>query len=155
MTRTLIGIALIAALATACGRAAADPGHHTHHQRQTTKPPGAYVSTRGVRTRMATGTYCWTATNGTSGARGCADGVGWNMYPGLPRITAAAGDRVTVALGFTPTRPIEVNFAGHARYVPATAHPVLTVAHSGIFWIAASGPRGDVSYGVRVGPPSR
>lgn len=153
MIRTLLALAGAAALVTGCGSAAAEPGHH--QPRQTTKPPSAYVTVRGVRTKMGTGTSCWRAVNGAETVEGCADAVGWAQYPGLPRVTAAAGDRLTLDLGFTPTRKIEVNFAGHDRFVPATAHPTLTVPHAGIFWIAASGPRGDVSYGVRIDPPSR
>jgi hypothetical protein len=148
---TLLALAGITALATACGSAAAHPAHHTT---QTTQPPDAYLTTGGVRTKMATGSSCWTVMHGDSGSTACSDSVGWEQYPALPRIGATSGDRVTVSFGFSPDRPIEVDYGGHSTYIPASPRPTLTVPGRGILSVDAHGSQGDVSYGIRIVPRS-
>jgi hypothetical protein len=152
---TLLALAGITALATACGSAAAHSAHHTtHHTTQTTQPPDAYLTTGGVRTKMATGSSCWTVMHGDSGSTACSDSVGWEQYPALPRIGAKSGDRVTVSFGFSPDRPIEVDYGGHSTYISASPRPTLTVPGRGILSVAAHGSQGDVSYGIRIVPRS-
>jgi hypothetical protein len=156
MRGTLIALAGMAALAAACGPLAAGSPHHTHHRQQSTKPPDAYIAVRsGHRVKMGLGSSCWTATNGSSTTSVCGDSAGWSYYPGLPRISAAAGDRVTVAFGFTPTRRIAIVYARHSTYLPPSRNPTLTVPGSGILEVDAIGSRGDVSYGIRIVPDSR
>ena len=151
MRGTLLALAGIAVATSACGNSAAQPAHHT---RQTPKPPEAYLTARGVRAKMATGSSCWTIMHGRSGSTACSDSVGWSRYPGLPRVAIHPGDRVVVSFGFAPTRPIEVDYGGHSRYIPASAHPTLTVPGSGILEVDAHGSQGDVSYGIRIVPGS-
>jgi hypothetical protein len=103
---------------------------------------------------MATGSSCWTVMHGDSGSTGCSDSVGWAQYPALPRIAANTGDLVTVSFGFAPTRPIEIDYGGHSRYIPASPEPTLTVPGRGILEVDAHGTQGDVSYGIRIVPGS-
>ena len=141
----LIGIALAA---TACGTAGAHPG------KQTRKPPDAYLTAHGVRTRMAGGSYCWTVTHGSSGVTGCADTAGWSRYPHFPQIRANRGDKVTVSFGFPLTKAVEVDFGHHSTFVPAGPRPTLTVPGHGILQVVGHGSQGDASYGIRIVPRS-
>jgi hypothetical protein len=61
---------------------------------------------------------------------------------------------VLLALGFTPSKRIEIDYAGRSTFIPPDAHPALTVPGSGILSVDAHGTRGDVSYGVRIVPRS-
>jgi len=152
---TLLALAGITALATACGHAAGHTAAHpTHHTTQTAQPPDAYLTAGGVRAKMATGSSCWTVMHGTSGSTACSDSVGWEQYPALPRFGANSGDRVTVSFGFRPDRPIEVDYGGHSTYIAASPRPTLTVPGRGILSVDAHGSHGDVSYGIRIVPSS-
>jgi len=145
---------VLGALAAGCGSATGG-GNGSHGTTETTRPPDAFITARGVRTKMATGSYCWTAHRGSQSMTACADGVGWSSYPGMPRVTAVTGDRVTVWLGFTPTKPIEVDYARRSTFIPPSTTPTITVPGSGVLSVVAHGPPGDVNYAVRIGPNSR
>jgi hypothetical protein len=147
----LLALAGIAAASSACGMATA---HSPHHTKQTGKPPDAYLTANGVRAKMALGSSCWTVMHGDSGSTACSDSVGWAQYRGLPRIRANSSDLVTVSFGFAPTRPIEIDYSGHSKYIPASPQPTLTVPGRGILEVDAHGSQGDVSYGIRIVPGS-
>ena len=69
-------------------------------------------------------------------------------------LTLARGETVTLVLALTPSQPIEVSFAGHRAKLPPATESRLTIHGHGILEVFAKFPQGDVSYGIRIEPPT-
>ena len=139
-----IGMALVAAMVAAGCSASAAPHHRS------TQPPRATITTRtGART-LATGSYCWSVRNGSSGVTGCADSAGPAFVPGLPRVRVRRGETVVVRLGFTPTAPV-VAAIGPVRYrLPANALLHLRVRRGGLLRVDPRRGGDHVEYLARI-----
>ena len=139
--RTMIRIATLAAVlvfATACGSADSGSG--------STAPPPATANTGGKTTRLAFGSYCWSAP----GVTGCGDTGDPSRIPGLPVIHATRGATIVIRLGFDPTERVDVSI-GH-RHVQLDPARVLRIRadRPGLLDIGADHGPDDASYLARI-----
>ena len=153
----LLGLLALCTLVAGCGGSIVDGGltatapSSGHEQQHGQGPPAAYLTVNGTRTRMTTGSYCWTtmSEDGT-GVGQCADAAGWAQIDDLPVITAADGDQVTLALGFDPTGPVQVTVGGHRMRFPAARSITFTPHGHGLIEVFTRANGGDVDYGASI-----
>jgi hypothetical protein len=114
-------------------------------------PPAALLDTVGGRVEMAQGSSCWSWTDASGrGAGRCIDTISWSARHDIPRLVVARRATITLRLGFSPTEPIYVEFAGRHFRLPAHRRSALSLRGHGLLTVFARGTHGDASYAARV-----
>jgi hypothetical protein len=114
-------------------------------------PPPAHLDAATGGVEMAQGSSCWTSTDASGGGVGrCVDTISWSARDDIPRLAAGQGETITLRLGFVPTEPIDVQFAGHHLTLAAHRRSTLVVHGHGLLTVFARGANGDASYAARV-----
>ena len=100
---------------------------------------------------MAQGSSCWSSIDASGRSTGrCIDTIGWSARHDIPRLIVGRRETITLRLGFAPTEPIYVEFAGHHFTLPAHRRSALSLRGHGLLTVFARGTHGDASYAARV-----
>jgi hypothetical protein len=114
-------------------------------------PPFAHLEAANGGVEMAQGSSCWSWTDASGrGAGRCIDAISWSARHDIPRLVVARKATITLRLGFAPTEPIYVEFAGHHFRLPAHWRSALSLRGHGLLTVFARGTHGDASYAARV-----
>jgi hypothetical protein len=114
-------------------------------------PPPAHLEAATGGVEMAQGSGCWSSVDASGGGVGrCIDTVSWSARHDIPRLVAGQGETITLRLGFVPTEPIDVQFAGRHFTLPAQRSSTLAVHGHGLLTILARAANGDASYAARI-----